>query len=155
MQLGDYVYCVAVAFKMTEWVEQWICIRFCIMHEHSLVVTILIIQKATSRATGDWHLHQSNVLTWASCFMQSFWQNIKPSMWLSPDLMPSNFQLFPKLKLPCKSRRFQTIDEIQENMTGQLVAIGRTVWSPKVPTLKGQRCHHPMYDVSFLYLVSS
>ena len=38
----------------------------------------------------------------------------------SPDLVPCDFWLFPKLKSPLKGKRFQTIDEIQENMKGQL-----------------------------------
>ena len=38
----------------------------------------------------------------------------------SPDLAPCNFWLFPKLKSPLKGKRFQTIDEIQKNMTWQL-----------------------------------
>ena len=71
-----------------------------------------------------------------------FWWNIKSSRWLSPlpyspDLALCDFWLFPKLKSPLKGKRFQTVDEIQENTTGQLMAIGRTVWGPKVPTLKG------------------
>ena len=37
------------------------------------------------------------------------------------------FCLFPKLKSLLKEKRFQTIDEIQENTMGQLMAIGRTV----------------------------
>ena len=46
--------------------------------------------------------------------------------------------MFPKTKITFeKEEIFQTINEIQENMMGQLVAIGRTVWGPKVPTLKG------------------
>ena len=45
----------------------------------------------------------------------------------SPDLAPCNFQLSPKLKSPLKRKRFQAVDEVQENMTGQLMAIGRTV----------------------------
>ena len=45
----------------------------------------------------------------------------------SPDLVPWDFLLFPKLKSPLKGKIFQTIHEIQENMTGQLMAIGRTV----------------------------
>ena len=70
-----------------------------------------------------------------------FWWNIKSSRWLghanSPDLVPCDFWLFPKLKSPLKGKRFQTISETQENKVGQLMAIGRTVWGPKVPTLKG------------------
>ena len=45
----------------------------------------------------------------------------------SPDLVPCDFWLFPKLKSPLKRKRFQTIDEIQENITGQLMVIGRIV----------------------------
>ena len=44
---------------------------------------------------------------------------------------------FPKLKSPLKGKRFQTVDEIQENTTGQLMVIGRAVGDPKMPTLKG------------------
>ena len=55
----------------------------------------------------------------------------------SPDLVPYDFWLFLKLKSPLKGKKFQTIDEIQENTMGQLMVIGRTVRGPKVPTLKG------------------
>ena len=55
----------------------------------------------------------------------------------SPDLASWNLWLFPKLKSPLKGKRFQTIDNIQEDTTGQLIVIGRTVWCPKMPTLKG------------------
>jgi hypothetical protein len=41
----------------------------------------------------------------------------------SPDLAPCNFWLFPKLKLPLKGKRFQTVDEIKEKVTWQLIAI--------------------------------
>ena len=55
----------------------------------------------------------------------------------SPDLVPCAFWLFPKLKSPLKGKRFQTIDEIQDNTMGQLMVTQRTVWGPKVPTLQG------------------
>ena len=45
----------------------------------------------------------------------------------SPDLAPCNFWLFPKLNSLLKGKRFQTIDEIQENTAGQLMAIGKTM----------------------------
>ena len=45
----------------------------------------------------------------------------------SSDLAHCNFWLFPKLKSPLKEKRFQITDEIQENTTGQLMAVGRTV----------------------------
>ena len=34
-----------------------------------------------------------------------------------------NYWLFPKLKSPLKGKRFHAIDKVQENMTGQLMAI--------------------------------
>ena len=50
--LSEHVYCVAVAFKMTERVEQRVCIKFCVKLEHSSVETIQVIQKAA--ALGSW-----------------------------------------------------------------------------------------------------
>ena len=90
-----------------------------------------MIQKVQLWATGDWQLHHDNVPAHASCLMQSFLakhqitQVTQPPY--SPDLVPCDFWLFPKLKSPLKGKGFHTIDEIQENMTGQLMAIGRTV----------------------------
>ena len=87
-----------------------------------------------------------------------FLQNIKSPRWLkppySPDLAPCNFWLFPKLKSLLKGKKFQTIDEIQENTMGQLMVIGISVWGPKVPTLKGTEVSLS-YIQCFLYLVSS
>ena len=71
-----------------------------------------------------------------------------------PDLAPHDFWLFPKLKSPLKGKRFQTIDKIQENMTGHLMATGRTVWGPKVPSLKWTEVSLSCVQC-FLYLVSS
>ena len=70
----------------------------------------------------------------------------------SPDLAPCDFWLFPKLKSPLKGKSFQVVNEIQENMMGQLTANGRTVWGPKVPTLKGTEASFS-YVRWFLYLV--
>ena len=56
--LSEQEYCVAVTFKMTEWVEQWICIKFCVKLEHSSVETIQVIQKAA--AMGNWWLAASS-----------------------------------------------------------------------------------------------
>ena len=46
---------------------------------------------------------------------------------LQPRFSVLDVWLFPKLKSPLKGKRFQTINEIQENMTGQLMVIGRTL----------------------------
>ncbi len=62
------------------------------------------------------------------------------------DLERCNLTLFQKLKSPFKRKKFQTVDEVQENMrswwrfkerilnSGR--DTGRTVWGTKVPTLK-------------------
>ena len=90
--------------------------------------------------TGDGQLHH-NTPAHASHLMQRFLakhqitQVTQPPY--SPYLAPCDFWLFPKLKSPLKGKRFQTISKIWENTTGQLMAIGRTVWSLKVLTLKG------------------
>ena len=71
----------------------------------------------------------------------------------NPDLVPCDFWLFPKLKPPLKKKRFHTIDEIQENTTGQLIAM-RTGWDPEVPALKGTEASLSCVQC-FLCLVSS
>ena len=52
---------------MTEWVEQWICIKFCVKLEHSSTETIWMIQKAT--AMGNWWLAASSRQHAHSCIM--------------------------------------------------------------------------------------
>ena len=105
-------------------------------------------------ATGDWQLHHDNMPAHASHPVQRFL--VKTPRWLStpymPDLVLCNFWLFPKLKSPLKGKRLQTIDEIQENTMGQLMATGRTVWSSKVPTWRGLKHHCPVYNVSCIFI---
>ena len=150
-----WVYCVDITFKMTERTEQQICIKFCIKLEHSSAETMWIIQKvaAVGNMIGSFLMTMS-----CSCITsltEFFWQNIKSSRWLSPlpDLVPCQLLTFPKTKIIFKGKRVQTVDEIQENMMGQLMAIGRTVWGPKVPTLKGTEASL-FYVQCFWYLVS-
>ena len=80
-----------------------------------------MIQKAT--AMGNWWLvlNHDNVPPHASCLMQSFLVKCQITQVTQPpyslDLVPCDFWLFPKLKSPLKVKRFQTINEIQENTT--------------------------------------
>ena len=78
-------------------------------------------------ATRDWQLHHDNVPAHASCLVQSFFVKHQITQVILPlfisDLVPYNFCLFSKLKSPLKGKRFQTIDEIQENTTGQLIVL--------------------------------
>ena len=93
--------------------------------------TIWMVQKAAAMETSDWQLHHNNVPTHASHLVQCFLakhqitQVTQPPY--SPDLVPCDFLLFPKLKSPLKGKRSQTFDETQETMTGRLIAVGGTV----------------------------
>ena len=155
MPLSEHVYCVAIAFKMNEQVEQQICITVCVKLEHSSPETMWMIQKAT--ATGNWWLAASSQQCTHSCitsYAEIFGETSShpgDSALLQPRF---DFWLFPKLKSPLKGKRLQTIHEIQENTTGHLMAIGSPVWGPKVPTVKGTEASLSSVQ-GFLYLLQS
>ena len=146
---------------MTEQIEPCICIKYCIklnIPPWKLLRWFRWFRRPQLWATGDWQLHQDNMPTHASCLVQSFLAKHQITQVIqapySPDLVPCDFWLFPQLKSPLQGKRFQTINEIQENMTGQLMVIGRTVWGPKVPILKGNDVSLS-YVQCFFYPVSS
>ena len=117
-----------------------------------------MIQKATAMgnwwlaASSWWHAH-SCITPRAEIFGKT---TIHPggSAPLKPFLVLCNFWPFPNLISPLKGKRFQSIGQIQENMMEQLTVIGRTVWGPKVPILKGTEASLSCVQC-FLYLVSS
>ena len=118
-----------------------------------------MIQKTTTM--GNWWLAASSqqcTHSWSTLSAEFFWETSNhPHLISTPyslDLVPCNFWLSPKLKSSLKGKIFQTIDEIQENMIGQLMVTGRTVWGPKVLPLKGTEASLS-YVQCFLYLVSS
>ena len=106
-------------------------------------------------ATGDWQLHHDNIPAHAEIFGKTS-NHPGDSAPLQPRFGALQLLDFPrKLKSSLKWKRFQTVDEIQENtMVKKLMAIGRTVWGPKVPTLKRTEASLS-YVECFLYLVSS
>ena len=105
-------------------------------------------------AASLWPCACSCISSPAEFFDETSNQHPNDSAPYSPDLVPCNFWLFSKLKSPLKVKRFQIANEIQENMTEQLIRIRRNVWGPKVPNLKGtdELLSHVQ---SFLYLISS
>ena len=141
LQLSEHMHSQAVTFKMTEQAEQWVCIKLFDKFEHSSAETIGMIQKAA--AMGSWWLaaslgqHACSCITSPAEFVGETSNHPGDSAPLQPRFGTLDFWLFPKLKSPLTGKRFQTIDEIQENMMGQLMAAGRTAWGPKVCTLKG------------------
>ena len=52
MPLSEHVYCVAIAFKVTEQVEQRDCIQFCVKLVHFLHG--LYLDDAEATAVGNW-----------------------------------------------------------------------------------------------------
>ena len=56
-------------------------------------------------------------------FLTKHEATIVPQMSYSPDLAPADFFFFPKLKSSLKGRRFQTVEEIEENSIRDLRAI--------------------------------
>ena len=152
--LSEHVYCVAVTFKMTELLEQRICIKFCLKLEYSSTKLFGWFRRLQLCATGDWQLHHDNAPTHASCVAQFFGETSNhpgDSAPLQPSFGACDFWLFPKLKVPLKGKRFQTISEIQENIMGQLMVTDRTVWGPKVLLWRGLRYHCPMCNGSCIF----
>ena len=152
------VHCVVVALKMTQWVEQQIYIKFCGKLEHFSMETIKDESEGHSfgQLVIDIFIRATRrLMHHVLCRVvgkHQITQVTQPLYRL--DLMPCDFWLFPKLKSPLKGKRFQTISEIQENTTGQLMVIGKIVWGLKVPTLKETEATLS-YVQCFLYLVFS
>ena len=153
--MSEHVYCVVVAFKMTEQVEQWICIQFCIKLDHSFKKPFECFRRPQLWESGDcWQLHQAMYHVSCRDFLVKHEITLVTQPHYSPDLAPCDFWLFPKLRSSLKGKKFQTLDEIQENMMRQLMAIERTVWGSKVPPLKGTEASLSCVQC-FLYLISS
>ena len=103
MSLSEHVYCVAVTLKMTERVEQQICVKFSIKLEHSSVEIIWMIQKAA--AMGKWWLAASSRQCTCSCIMfcaEFFGETSNhpgDSALLQPRFGTLLFLAFPKTKI--------------------------------------------------------
>ena len=88
-----------------------------------------------------------------------FWWKIRSPRWLSaltflPRFSALRLWASPQTKSPLKAKRFQTISEIQENMTGQLMWLGELCEVPRCLLWRGLRCHCPTYNVPcILYLL--
>ena len=76
---------------------------------------------------NTWMLHHDNAPAHASLLICEFLTNhettVVPQPPYSPDLAPADFFFFPKLKSSLKGRRFQTVEEIEENSIPDLRAI--------------------------------
>ena len=149
MPLSEHVYCVAITFKMTEWVDQQICIKFCVKFEHSSTETTRVIQKST--ANGNWWLAASSWQCAHSCITPCATSNhpVTQSPY-SPDLATCDFWLFPKLKSPLKGKRFQTVD-VRKVGQGSWWRLGNCVRCHGCLLWRGLRHHCSMYNVSYIW----
>ena len=131
MPLSERVHCVAPTFKMTERVEQRVCKQLWVRPEHSSAETARMTQKGhgcETLVTGSLFTATCPLMHHVSCgFLVKHQITRVTQPPYSPDLVPCAFWLFPKVKSPLKGKRFQAISEVQEDMTGQLMATGRTV----------------------------
>ena len=154
MPLSEHVYCVAVSFKLTDWVVQWICIKFCISLNIALWELFRWFRRPQPWATGDWQLHHDNTPPHASHLVQSFLAKSQITQVTQHSLQPrpGTLQLlpFPKTfgKSPLKGKRFQTINGIQESSRGQLMVIAELCEVSRYLLWRGLRCHCPVYNVS-------
>ena len=138
MPLSKPVYCVAVALKITEQVEQQIALNFVLSLNISPWKLFRWFRRPQLWATGDWQLHHNNAHAQASRVVQFLW-NIKSPRWLSP-LRPRLGTLW---LLACPKIKSTLREEISDQWwdSGKYDEAADGNWENcvrgKVPTLKG------------------
>ena len=149
----------AITFKMTEQVEQQICIKFCIKPEHSSTGTIGWFRRPQLRATGNWQLHHNNVPAHASHVVQ-FFANHQITQVTQPPLEPRFGTLwllaFPKIKITFEKKRdFRLSVRFRKIWRGSWWWLGELCEVLRCLLWRGLRCHCPVYNVScILYLLN-
>ena len=156
--MREHMYRVAITFKMTEQVEQWICIKFFIKLEHYSAETIQMIQKAA--AMGNWWLAASSQQSDCSCitscaeFFGETSNHPGDSVPLQPRFGALQLPAFSKTKITFEREEISDCQWDSGKYNGQPMVTDRTVWGPKVPTWKGTEASLSSIQC-FLYLVSS
>ena len=86
-------------------------------------------RKRRDKWQGEWFLHHDNAPSHTSYVVQQFLAEksipVITQPPYSPDLAPSDFCLFPTLKMGLKGARFATMEDIKSNATAELR------WIPK------------------------
>jgi len=89
-------------------------------------------KKPEAWTNNIWMLHHDNAPAHASLLIREFLRKhettVVPQAPYSPDLAPAYFFLFPKLKSSLKRRRFQTVEEIEENSIWDLRAVPQSTF---------------------------
>ena len=166
MPLSERVYCVVVAFKMTEQVEQWIYIKFCIKLEHSSKETIWLIQKAF----GDDAMSAAEINVWHKRFqdgqesvksdphsgrsatsrtpekVERVWERV--IVWL---LCPRFWCRILAWNVSWQNSFHSFCYQSRRNIVLQLlIMLGERCEVPRCPLGRGLRCHCLMYNVSYI-----
>ena len=152
MPLSEQVYCVSLTFKMTEQVEQWICIKFCINLEHSSMETIRVNQKAT--AIGNWWLAASSrqhthscIMSCAECFGEMS-NHSGDSVPLQPMFRALPLLAFPKTKIIFEREEISDhqwdLGKYGRAADGDWNCVRSLLW-------RGPRYHCPVYNVSCIF----
>ena len=153
MLLSEHAYCVAVSFKMTEWIEQPICIKFSFKLEHSSMETIRMIQK--SSAMGNWWLVASSHL-----LMQRFLAKHQILQVAQHPLRPRFstlwFLAFPKTKITFEREEISDNqwDSGKYNYNWENCVKSQGTYFEYLTLWRGRRYNCPMYNF-FVYLLSS
>lgn len=78
-------------------------------------------------ANNSWILHHDNAPSHTAIIVSEFLAknstNVISQPPYSPDMAPCDFFLFPRLKLPLRGTRFESIEAIKENSLRELRAI--------------------------------
>lgn len=81
-------------------------------------------RKRPGKWLGGWSLHHDNAPSHTSIVVQTWLAEKKIPLLhqppYSPDIAPSDFWLFPKLKKGLKGNRFDTVEDIKTNVTVEL-----------------------------------
>ena len=153
MPLSKHVYCVAVAFKMTEQVEQWICIKFCFKLEHSSAETIWMLQKAT--AMGTWWLIVSFLMTMCPLLHHVLCRGFGgtsnhpcDSVPLQPRFCTPRLLAFPKTKITFEREEISDQIGFRKIWWGSWQCLGELCEVPRCPLWRRLRHHCPVYNVT-------
>ena len=155
MPLSEHVHCVAVTFKMTERVQQRICIKFCIKLEHSSVEITQMIQKAA--ATGNWWLAVSSQHAHSCIMSPQFSGETSNHPGDSAPLQPRSGALrllaFLKTKITFEREEISDHEWDSGKWQGNWWRLAELCEVTRCLLWRGLRCHCPMYNVyCILYL---
>lgn len=120
--------------------EQRVCNKFCVKLGKTFTETFHMLQTAfedecLSRskcheemwANGEWMLHHDNAPVHFSLLIRDFFtknaMTVVPHPLYPPDLAPTNFFLFPKIKRPINGEKIDDIEGIKKKSLEELKSI--------------------------------